>query len=166
MALALWQTGNTDDSRKCSHGNVNECAPPLSQAHRNVNVQLLTSIHPSMVLLCQVLPICLWSSKCLSGGRFGEKDEERLRMLCLYCWVFFFRCGSNPCLLCIVNWAFLRVSGTKEKWRCAHFFVSLYRVVTGAASACLIWRTHRHLLHTHFYTGDVPGQAVFYDHTV
>lgn len=75
----------------------------------------------------------------------------------------FFRCGSNPCLLCIVNWAFLRVSGTKEKWRCAHFFVSLYRVVTGAASACLIWRTHRHLLHTHFYTGDVlrPGRFLW-----
>lgn len=44
MAHALRQTGNTDDSRKCSHGNVNECA--LSQAHRNVSIHLLTSIHP------------------------------------------------------------------------------------------------------------------------
>lgn len=50
--------------------------------------QLFTTNHPSMARRCQVLPICLWSSKCLSGGRFGSKDEERLRMLRFHCSVF------------------------------------------------------------------------------
>lgn len=35
--------GTTDESRKCSHGNVNECAPPLAENHRNAHTKNLVS---------------------------------------------------------------------------------------------------------------------------
>ncbi len=118
MAPALTlnsQTGNTDESRKCSHENANECAPPPSldpqktrHAHTenfvsNSITHITPSIYPSTVLLCQASLICLSSSKCLSGGRFGRKDEERLRMLVLFS---VFQEGSYPGLVSIV-WAFM-----------------------------------------------------------
>ena len=161
--------GGTDESRKCSHGNANECAPPLprgpQRAHTTIfflflSIQLITSLHlpihpsihpplrpsthPSIYLWrCRAKSflICQSSSKRLSGGRFGKKDDDSLRMRRFHCSVLVLIPALFPLLtemLC----------GAEEKWRCADFFFfwfPLYHVATGAAPACFnVAHTHTH----------------------
>lgn len=51
---------------------------------------------PSRAPLCQVLPICLWSSE---SQRFASEDEQRLRTLCCGCFEFMEALIAVSCLL-------------------------------------------------------------------
>lgn len=70
-----------------------------------LSIQLITSLHPSIhpsiyLWRCRAKSflICQSSSKRLSGGRFGKKDDDSLRMLRFHCSVP----GSYPlpCFYC------------------------------------------------------------------
>lgn len=132
--LWLQQTGNTDESRKCSRKCKWTCSssfagPQICSGWRfgfqsnNLDPSITSRIHPQ----CQDLSVSHQANA--RAVREMASNGEGSFLLPLFEVGGGARCVSNPCLVSIVN-CFLNLS--EEKWRCAEFVVSLYRVATGA----------------------------------
>lgn len=110
-----------------------------------------------MVLLCKVFLIGLFSKASVVGDLARTmKRVGRVFSLLLFNKVLI------PALFLLPIKSLNGTTTTTQMEVCT-LFVSLYQGTTGAAPACLIWQTHRQLLHTHIHTQCRDCQAIFYD---
>lgn len=160
-SFQLWQTGNTDESMRCSHGIVNESVllffRPMEMLKPRIlfTIQLPTSIHQSILPSFPYLPLVKYIPE--QQDIWLERWSLSLRMLWFDCSRF--AVVLIPAFFSIVNSALWEFSEQKKNGAVQVFCFSLSS--GNRSSGCL---THTHL--PTFYTDDIPAQASFYDQAI